>query len=238
MRLLPKDEHRRVMSAIYRFTYGKNKHYVCRIHGSLMVLPAAAPPGYHTRREPQTISYVRRHIRRTDICVDVGANIGLYTLLFAREAACVYAFEPNPAARRVCKRAIMLNDYQNVILDGRAISEEGGQARFYVNRASGLSALIPVSNTTRIINVEKVRLDDLSLGRVDWLKIDVEGHEIAVLRGAQQLIARNPQIRLIVEFIPERGDFDENEFFRLLEGFEFEGLDYNMICWRAEKQEV
>lgn len=235
MRLFPTVEHRRVMDAIYRFTYGENDHYIHRINGSLMVLPARHPPWYHVRREPQTVDYVRCHLRQSDICIDVGANYGLYTLLFARKAACVYAFEPNPAVRKVCRRAITLNGYQNVILDGRAISDECGRARFYVNRAPGLSALRPIRNTTHIIDVEKVRLDDLGLGRVDWLKIDVEGHEIAVLRGAQRLIASNPQIRLIVEFIPERGDFDENAFFRMLEGFEFEGLDYNMICRRAER---
>lgn len=234
MRLLPSVEHKRVMDAIYRFTYDRGEHCIVGIHDSLMVLPARHAR-YRTAWERETIDYVRRHLRHGDICVDVGANYGLYTLLFAREAARVYAFEPNPAIRRVCQRAIALNDYQNVVLDGRAISDECGQARFYVNREPGLSALRPIRNTTQIIDVEKVRLDDIGLEHVDWLKIDVEGHEMAVLRGARRLIARSPRIRLIVEFIPERGDFDEEEFFRLLEGFEFKGLDHNMICWRAER---
>lgn len=235
MRLLPSIEYRRVTSAIYRFVYDKNDYYIHRINGSLMVLPAAFPPWCYTQKEPQTVRYVNRYLKHGDICVDVGANLGLYTLLFARKAACVYAFEPNPAIRRVCKRAVALNDYQNVVLDERAVSDEGGQARFYVNRVAGFSALIPAKNTTRVIDVTKIRLDDMELGRVDWLKIDVEGHEIAVLRGAQRLIARNPQIRLIVEYVPGRGDFDADEFYQLLEGFEFKGLDYNMICWRADE---
>lgn len=235
MRLLPTLEHKRVMDVIYRFAYGRGGHYVAKIHDSLMVLPATHILTQYAGREPQTINYVKRHLRHGDICIDVGANIGLYTMLFAREAACVYAFEPNPAIRRVCRKAITLNDFQNVVLDGRAVSDKCGQARFYVNRYHDLSSLVPRRYTTKIMNVEKVRLDDIGLDRVDWLKIDAEGHEMAVLRGAQQLIARNPQIRLIVEFIPERGDFDEDEFFRLLEGFEFEMMDYNMVCWRAER---
>ena len=200
-----------------------------------MVLPATYRPRYYAMVESQTINYVKRHIRHGDICIDVGANYGLYTLLFAREATRVYAFEPNPAVHKVCRRAIALNDYQNVILDRRAVSDESGRAPFYVNRAHGYSALIPREFTTHIIDVERVRLDDLGLDRVDWLKIDVEGHEMAVLSGAQRLIARNPRIRLIVEFTPERGDFDADEFLRLLEGFEFEGMDHNMVCWRAER---
>lgn len=237
MRLLPSIEHRRVTSAIHRFVYDKNDHYIHRINGSLMVLPAMFPPWYYTQREPQTVSYVNHYLKHGDICVDVGANLGLYTLLFARKAARVYAFEPNSAIRKVCKRAVALNDYQNVILDGQAISDEGGLARFYVNRTHELSSLRPRTHTAGIIDVEKVRIDDLGLERVDWLKIDVEGHEVAVLRGAQRLIARNPQIRLIVEFIPEHGGFDEEEFFRLLEGFEFKALDYNMICWKSGVEE-
>ena len=146
-----------------------------------------------------------------DVVVDAGAHIGLYTLRAATKAATVVAIEPDPSNRSLLERNIRLNGFSNIIVVPKALSSRSGTRTLSLaGRANtGVSSLDPdafaAPRTTGFVGavlVETTTLDELvsSLGltRINWLKVDVERHELAVLSGATAALAITRAIALEV----------------------------------------
>jgi FkbM family methyltransferase len=129
-----------------------------------------------------------------EVAVDVGANIGSYTLPLARNFRKVIAFEPSNTYCDVLRRNIALNGLRNVHVYQMALSDVDGQVPLYV-RHGGSSSLssnhygLPFDNLSY---VHAGKLDGLSssLGHLDFIKVDAEGHELSVLSGAAQILSR------------------------------------------------
>ena len=135
------------------------------------------------------------HLREGMTVMDVGANWGLYSLLISRAvgpSGKVYAFEPVPEIFARLKEHIALNNATNVIPVPIALLDEKGTAKMSVE--GGRSSLFRhVSD--EFVDVQVERLDDFveqeRIERVDAIKIDVEGAELKVIRGADKTIRRN-----------------------------------------------
>jgi FkbM family methyltransferase len=135
--------------------------------------------------------------------IDVGANAGIYSLHLSQLVPQVFAFEPHPRMARILRA----NMPANVKVTQAAASDRDGQAqlRFPVNDGFETDVLgtIDPANTAvvsadyRTINVDIVRLDSSALPSVGFIKIDVEGHEYSVLRGAQDTLSRDKPTLLI-----------------------------------------
>jgi FkbM family methyltransferase len=124
--------------------------------------------------------------------MDVGANWGLYSLLISRAvgpSGKVYAFEPVPEIFARLKEHIALNNATNVIPVPIALSDEKGTAKMSV-KGGGSSLFRRVSD--EFVEVQVERLDDFvereKIERVDAIKIDVEGAELKVIRGADKTL--------------------------------------------------
>jgi FkbM family methyltransferase len=139
--------------------------------------------------------------------LDVGANIGLYTLDCARltgPSGRVFAFEPEPNLFSALQENCAANHAVNVIpfqcaagaVNGRAILQRG-------TFNSGDNRLGPAKADGQSIEMEIARLDEVLLvPTVDFIKIDVQGHELAALSGMEQLIALSPDVKVLFEFGP------------------------------------
>jgi FkbM family methyltransferase len=158
--------------------------------------------------------------------VDVGANIGLYALFFARlvgEKGAVYAFEPEPtlfeALARACRRAAR----ENLHVFPLALGDQPGQRhlqRSFFN--SGDNRLRPAADASSAA-ITVARGDDMlaAARAVDFIKIDVQGWELHALRGLSATIARSPGIQIYLEFWPEglrAAGCAPLELFQFLEG--------------------
>lgn len=137
-----------------------------------------------------------------DVVYDVGANAGFYTLLAATLVGArgrVVSFEPVPSNLEVLRRHIALNDLVNVEVIEAAVADRDGIAAFSAEGGHGATARLSESGNLR---VRVTTLDTLrSEGRIPaptLIKIDVEGAEYAVLRGAERLL-RDTLPYLIVE---------------------------------------
>jgi len=158
--------------------------------------------------EPSEMVVVKHLVGPGDIFVDVGANIGVYTILASRLVGIsgrVYAFEPIQSVFEYLERNISLNKATNVIVNRIALEEKDREAEIFVNRESGLTSL---GQTGRgyVIATEMVStmpldqyLESRSVPRVDFLKIDVEGYEGHVLRGASRLLEREHRLVVLCE---------------------------------------
>lgn len=139
-------------------------------------------------------------IRTADVVWDVGANIGLYTQLFAEraKAGCVVAFEPSPRSFAILKKAT--SDKRNVQLHNVALAEFEGLADFYVNPddASGVTdSFAKHEGGANLVQVSVSRGDDFALTQVpNVIKIDVEGFELEVLKGLSDTL-RSDQLRAV-----------------------------------------
>ncbi len=156
--------------------------------------------------------FLRDFLRTGDIFVDVGANIGLYTLIAAScvgESGSVYSFEP---AKKIFKRLrdnVTLNGFSNIICYQMALSDKTGEFPFYTSE-DGYDAwnsfAIPIAGkafSKEVIQCKK--WDDFVLehdliDRVTMMKIDVEGWESRLLEGASSSLSRSNAPILQVEF--------------------------------------
>ena len=174
----------------------------------LLMLLDAGPAGL----EPGTRRILTKLLQPGMTFVDIGAHIGLLTLAGARavgRTGKVLALEPTPAAFDCLSQAILVNGLAETVKARRqAVGESHEQRQFYVRRVLGHSSLtpsdIPGESSIDEIEVEISPLDGLVEPgeRIDLVKIDVEGTELAVLAGMKRIIAENPDIGIIAEFGP------------------------------------
>jgi FkbM family methyltransferase len=130
--------------------------------------------------------------------LDVGANLGMFTIRQSRRvgpAGRIYAFEPNREVGSRLQRNLRLNTVDNATLIQKAASQRTGTARFAVHPRSSCAGRIVQSAEAvgmDVVELETISLDDFTdeyrLNRIDLLKIDVEGTEIDVLRGAESTL--------------------------------------------------
>jgi FkbM family methyltransferase len=166
--------------------------------------------------EPHVTAMVSRLLSPGDVCVDVGAHIGYYTVLAARlvgPGGRVYALEPSPAVNAALRANVVLNSATQVTTlrvaagasDGRAElvappSGNSGQASTRIVASSG-SDLRP--DEVRVQPVASV-VDESNVRRLRLVKIDVEGYEAEVLEGMESLFVGGARPAVIVEVHPHR----------------------------------
>jgi FkbM family methyltransferase len=159
--------------------------------------------------EPLTTDLVRREIEAGDVVLDIGANIGYYTLIFAKcvgRRGHVVAFEPEPGNFALLQENVVANGYRNVSLFRLAVSDRAGRARLYLDADNaGDSRMYDSHDGRPSVDIETVRLDDhlgSSLGRIDLVKMDIQGAEPAALHGMLGLLKKHRGVKLVVEFWP------------------------------------
>ena len=157
---------------------------------------------------PEEYEAFRRVVRPGFTVLDVGANVGAYTLLFAQwvgPAGHVIAFEPAPASIEGLRRQLALNHLAaRVEVVEAAVAGTVGSASFECDGASGANALGTGARDARTITVATTTIDAFCAAhgvRPDVIKIDVEGAELDVLRGARQTLASS-SVEAFVEFHP------------------------------------
>ncbi len=146
--------------------------------------------------EKNEIRWLLSFLNPDDVFVDVGANLGLYTILAARALSQgrVIAFEPAPLVGSLLRLNVLLNNLRNVTLRTEALSDEVGQTSFSVAVDSGFSSLRGTERkeTSDVLTVDVSSLDvELAhIGRAAAvIKIDAEGAESLIIRGATPLLA-------------------------------------------------
>ncbi len=143
--------------------------------------------------EPPKAEALAELVREGDVVCDIGAHMGYFTAIAALGAGPtgrVHAFEPRPLNYELLLRHVRLNRLDNVRPVRAAVGEASGSGRFESRVGTGTGHLSPDGD----LPVRVVALDDLhrsgELPRVDVLKVDVEGGELGVLRGAATILER------------------------------------------------
>jgi FkbM family methyltransferase len=164
--------------------------------------------------EPVITGYVMEHVRLAegDVALDIGANIGWYSVLLSRlssPGALIYAFEPDVETFVLLQRNLHCNGAMNVTAINCALGAEPGvgQLRRYKNSNNGRHSLLGGSAGREMLSVRIETLasfwqaHQLTQRPLRFMKVDVEGFEYFVLRGAGELLSRCAC--LILEYSPE-----------------------------------
>jgi FkbM family methyltransferase len=151
------------------------------------------------RYEAETIAMLREDARPAAVVADIGAHIGFESLVLARlvgESGTVLSFEPDPTNLARLRQNLKINSITNVRLIDRAVSKSTG-IHLFDAQGSTTSHLVSGKVDARggeTMQVQTVSLDDFFYDEhapiPSLLKIDVEGHELAVLEGGERFLAQ------------------------------------------------
>lgn len=174
--------------------------------GLLLMYTGAGPDGL----EPGTRRILQMIAPAGGTAVDVGASVGLHTLALARAigpAGKLHAFEAEPRLEPFLRRTLHANGLHQVELKILAVGAEHGEAVFHVARTIGHSSLYALGSPSEVREEVKVQLRPLDelipeTTKVDVIKIDVEGAELDVIKGAEKTLVRSPDCALVAELGP------------------------------------
>ena len=185
--------------------------------------------------EPRTTAFLRKNVNKEDIVLDVGAHIGIHTIHLAKIVRFVYAIEPEPSNLKLLIKNIFANNVkEKVSIIPCVISSVDGFVSFYVSSEStGAHHVLSSKDNTKhgtILKIQAYTLDTLlfdilGIDHVDVIKIDVEGHELEVIKGAEKLFRYSPPRIIVVE--TKR----ESRLFRVLISKYGYRLVHTLDCW-------
>ena len=193
--------------------------------------------------EQSTTKIFKKVVKEGNTVVDLGANIGYFTLLAAKlvgKKGKVYSFEPEPRNYNYLLKNIELNEYDNVFATQKAVSDETGKTKLYIcpydtghhtiNQYGGIKAHKSdfIDDKKDFVEVDTVTLDDFfkdTKQPINVIKMDVEGAEMLALSGMDRIIRESKNIKMFVEFFPllirEMGGSPEEFIRRLLDDYQF-----------------
>jgi FkbM family methyltransferase len=171
--------------------------------------------------EPLETEIVKKEIKNGNVVVDIGANIGYYTLIFANlvgKEGKVFAFEPSPDNFALLQKNIEINNYQNVKLEQIAVSNKSGKTKLYLTVNPGDNRIYDLHDNSNSLEVVTIRMDDYFSsydGKIDFIKMDIQGAEWAAIQGMPLLLKKNKNIKILTEFCPP-----------LIKGFKIEPAEF------------
>jgi FkbM family methyltransferase len=176
--------------------------------------------------EPYVRQAIQKRLKPGDVFVDVGANVGFYTLCAAKIVGTtgkVFAFEPAPETMNALRTNISLNEAGNVEAAQVALSDNAGMSKLYVDTAhnSGATSMRPSPNASQEITITLDTYDNYAnrhgIPAPALVKIDVEGAECLVLKGMPKLLAQRPAMIIeISEFSLTQLGSSKEELFSIL----------------------
>jgi FkbM family methyltransferase len=197
--------------------------------------------------EMDNLEVLFSYLKPDSVVLDIGANLGFFSLQLSkrlRGKGHVHAFEPHPGLQDLANRTIHVNGLRKVVtIHGFGLSDSEGPAQLlYPRHHLGGGRLRPTGwqpnreDDFTVIDSHLRRLDDvLPDARVDLVKIDVEGHELRVLRGMRRTIKSSATIVILFEKLREAAGYEANlhklmtglglELFGIQAGARLEPLD-------------
>ena len=232
LRATAENVSHRARSAVVR---GGNNVIATEVDGFILGMPGEEwrMAAYHAFRgmlEPGLTRCFQSLVKPGMTVVDVGANIGVYTLYAARllqGRGKIHSFEPTPRTYEILRDNIQVNGFLEsgvIELHQTAVTDRSGTSPFAVfSNDSGHNTLF--ADGPGKLEVQTISLDEaLPAETVDLVKIDAEGAEPLILRGMRQIIERSPAIRIIIEFAPvnlRQAGVDPESFLREIDSLGF-----------------
>ena len=141
--------------------------------------------------------HLKDFIKKDSVVIDAGANIGIFSAMAAKlyQQGMIYSFEPGRIAFKALKKNMSF--YENVALYNSGLGEISGNARFMTGNNTAANSVLDYEEGIDFATIENVKIDNIdnfveanNLKRVDFVKIDTEGYEEKVIKGAKETIKK------------------------------------------------
>jgi FkbM family methyltransferase len=197
--------------------------------------------------EYEELTFLRKAVAEGDIVLDIGANIGIYTLLssvYAGNTGMVHAFEPSLKPFKELNQNIEYNALKNVRTYNCAVSDKSDEMLELYEDMQGIDVLNnlikPVTSASVCTKVTTISLDDFVLrnnvdvSRIKLVKIDVEGWELHVLHGAKLLLGNESPMAFLIEFTGENAIEPDkpNSIYDLMNEYGYKWYTYDVPSGR------
>ncbi|MBK9793326.1 MAG: FkbM family methyltransferase [Sphingobacteriales bacterium] len=162
-------------------------------------------PIFKKRQDKHEIALLKQYIKKGDIVLDIGANIGFYTKILSDlvgETGKVYAFEPDKTNFSHLKKAV--ENLKNVALINKAVSDKTGVITLYHSDLLNVDhKTYATKDYTSKTEIECVAIDDVIPDKkVDFIKIDIQGYEYFAFQGMTEVFKANEDLKIIAELYP------------------------------------
>jgi len=168
--------------------------------------------------EPRTTKFLKDNLKPGQVFYDIGASVGYYTIMASNlvgNSGMVYAFEPFEENLEMLNENIKNNKSDNVVVIPRAVSSKSGKLKLFSNGRPGQNSVNKVGNDYKI--AEAISLDEFEIkDKPDFIKIDVEGHELEVLKGMTKILDTKKELVIIME------DYKQEAVEWLVDNYNFE----------------
>ena len=187
--------------------------------------------------EPLTTKLLSKELKKDMTCLDVGGNIGYYTLLESNivgEHGKVIAIEPSPPNFQQLKKNLEIQDVKNVDAYNFAAGDKDGEINFLIYEESNGSFTIPDGETTdlpgELIKVQAKKLDtfldELKVNHIDFVRMDVEGYESHIIQGMKNTIEKSKPMFQIEVHASLMGKDDTKKFLTKFQEYGYEAKYY------------
>lgn len=178
----------------------------------------------------EEMSFLLHFLRDQDLFIDVGANLGSYSILAGGVvgAECV-AFEPHPLTCKRLERQALINEIENISVIQKGVGDENGVSSFSANYDTMNRVILGIPGTSTVqINITTLDSHFANLNRTSLVKIDVEGYEQKVLKGARNIFTSDEVQAIIIETngSTETYDSSNNELSETLASYGFTAINY------------
>ncbi len=186
------------------------------------------------------LDYIYNNVANGSKVIDVGANIGFYTFALSKivgENGNVYSFEPGPVSYALLSRNIYTNlsVTKNIKAYNNIVSDDNGIGILDVCTSGESDNQVVTGkqkNNDSQIEIKKIKLDDIisdeCKNNISYIKVDTQGHEYYVLKGAKNIIEASKCIKMSIEFapyLPTWNNFTIEDMYRLIKGYDLKIYD-------------
>lgn len=152
------------------------------------------------------VAEIRKTVKEGNVVIDIGANIGYFTVLLANlvgPRGKVYAFEPDPRNFRLLQHTIERNGWTHVVAEQKAVSNEAGELLLYQTQSWASNTLTPGAHVSTV-KVQVITLDNFLSDEhyISFVKMDMDGSEPLAIQGMAQLTQRSPGLQVLAEYEP------------------------------------
>ena len=197
------------------FYYKIISHFVkaeqwIKVHDALLLVnifeSIGAPQFFKGTYAMGRVNEIKTCVKKGDTVIDVGANVGYFTVLFAQlvgPLGKVYAFEPDPRNFNLLQQTIKRNGWTHVIAVQKAVFNKKDKLILYQTKLASGNALKPGGHISSV-EVDVIILDDYlaNESNISYVKMDTDGSEALAIQGMTQLIHKSQNINVLVEYQP------------------------------------
>ena len=203
------DPHGSITSiANYMKSYLKSDYVETEGHKFFLDSTDALRLSINKTYETFWLDIAKNEIDEGNNVVELGSHIGYFTLNFAKfvgSTGHVFAFEPDPENFEILKKNIVINGYQNITAEKKAVLDKSKKIKLYLSKKNkGDHRVYASENNIESLEIEAVSLDEYfkNKNQIDFIWITIQGAEIAAFEGMLNIIKNQKNLKIITDFNP------------------------------------